>query len=63
MDSGNTAYYISRSNLIRRKTNWSESRKEIKLVAIRDKKRKKRYANCSHGPKEGPTIFKFLKIC
>ena len=63
MDSGNTAYYMSGSNLIRRKSDWSESRKEIKVVAIRDKKRKKRRANCSRGLKEGPTIFKFFKIC
>ena len=30
-----------RSNLIRRNTDWSKSKKETKLVALRDKKRKK----------------------
>ena len=31
---------LKRSSPIRRKTDWSESKKEIKLVALRDKKRK-----------------------
>ena len=47
------------SNLIRRKTDWSENKKEIKLVALRDKKRIKRRENCFCWPK----IFCFLKIC
>ena len=54
---------VGRSSLIRRKTEWSESKKEAKLVALRDKKRKKLRENCSRGPKAGTKFFKFFKIC
>ena len=52
-----------RSSPIRRKTDWSENKKERKLVALRDKKRKKRHANCSRRPKVGSKFFQFFKIC
>ena len=41
---------------IRRKTDWSENKKESKLVALRDKKRKKQSASCNCGPKTGQKI-------
>ena len=50
-------------SLIRRRTDWSESKKEIKLVARRDKKKIKRRANCFRWPKAAPKFSKFFKIC
>ena len=45
-------------SLIPRKTDWSESKKETKLVALRDKKREKHRANCIRGPKAGSKLKK-----
>ena len=53
---------FSWSSLIRRKTDWSKSKKEIKLVVPRDKKRKKSRAYCSRGLKPGPKFFKFVEM-
>ena len=42
---------INRSSLIRRKTDWSESKKATKLIALRDKKRKNAAQIVLAGPK------------
>ena len=41
------------SSINSKKNQLCEIKKETKLVALRDKKRKKRRANCSRGPKTG----------
>ena len=51
------------SSLIRRKTDWSESKTKTKLVAMRNKKKKTAAANCSYRPQAGPKFFEFIKIC
>ena len=37
LDFNQSFHRVLRSSLIRRKTDWSESKKEIKLVALREK--------------------------
>ena len=48
---------------MRRKTNWSMSKKETKLVALRDKNIKKCRANSFSGTKTGPKFSEFFLSC
>ena len=57
LDVGNTMESAEGSGLVRIKTDWRENKKETKLVALRDKKRKKRRPNCSCGPKVSAKFF------
>ena len=41
------------SSLLKRKTDWIESKKETKLIALRNKNRKKRRGNFSRELKSG----------
>ena len=52
------ALALVKANL--RKTDWSESKKETNLVALRDKKRKKNVAQIVFAD---PKFFEFLLIC
>ena len=52
-------YYKKRSSLIRRKVDWSDSKKGIKLIALRDKKRK----NTAQIVLAGPKFLNFFTIC
>ena len=50
------------SSLIRRKTDWSESKKETKLVAMRNKKRKRPPQIVLTGPKRARNFLNLLKF-
>ena len=50
------------SSLIRRKTDWSESKKETKLVVLRDKKTKNAAQIKLAGPKCAQNFLNLLKF-
>ena len=53
---------LKRSSLIRRKKDWSQSKKETKLVALRDKKRKNTAQIVPAGPKRAHIFLIFFNL-